>query len=55
MSILYPMVSGHSAGSGLGLTVVQAIASRHGGALEFESQPGRTIFTVYLPLEGTHG
>lgn len=55
ISILYPMVSGSPAGSGLGLTVVQAIAARHGGRLDFESRAGRTVFTVQLPLSLPHG
>ncbi|MEM9305152.1 MAG: ATP-binding protein [Pseudomonadota bacterium] len=54
-SILYPMVTGHASGSGLGLTVVQAIAARHGGRLDFDSRPGKTAFTIYLPLEPSHG
>jgi nitrogen-specific signal transduction histidine kinase len=24
--------------------------TRHGGLIEFESEPGRTIFTLLLPL-----
>jgi len=36
-------------GSGLGLDIVQKIVKRHEGRIEFESQPGRTIFRVWLP------
>ncbi|MFI6373439.1 sensor histidine kinase [Streptomyces sp. NPDC050546] len=36
-------------GSGLGLAVVQAIASAHGGHAAVRSTPGRTEFTVELP------
>ncbi|TXS46578.1 HAMP domain-containing protein [Streptomyces sp. uw30] len=36
-------------GSGLGLAVVAAIVSAHGGHIDVESEPGRTEFTVVLP------
>jgi CheY-like chemotaxis protein len=38
-------------GSGLGLTVVQAIVKDHGGYLDLESEEGKgTTFTIYLPV-----
>ncbi|MBD2727322.1 cyclic nucleotide-binding domain-containing protein [Nostoc sp. FACHB-892] len=38
-------------GSGLGLeTVRRIVENRHHGTLSFESQPGRTCFTICLPL-----
>ncbi|MDY7014051.1 MAG: ATP-binding protein, partial [Cyanobacteriota bacterium] len=37
-------------GSGLGLDVVKKIVERHSGEIDFESQPGRTVFTVSLPI-----
>jgi len=38
-------------GSGLGLDVVRrVIQNRHSGSLLIESQPGRTLFSVQLPL-----
>lgn len=49
-SIFYPLVTGRVNGSGLGLAVAQDLVSRHGGLIEFESEPGRTVFTLLLPL-----
>ena len=40
-----------AAGStGLGLAIVAAVVEAHGGRVELESRPGRTAFTVVLPL-----
>jgi two-component system nitrogen regulation sensor histidine kinase GlnL len=49
--IFYPLVSGREGGSGLGLTLAQAFIAQHSGAIECESVPGCTVFTVLLPLE----
>ena len=49
-SIFYPLVTGRPDGTGLGLAVAQELASRNGGLIEFESEPGRTVFTLLLPL-----
>jgi two-component system nitrogen regulation sensor histidine kinase GlnL len=48
--IFYPLVSGRADGHGLGLTLAQDFVSQHQGSIEFESDPGRTCFTVMLPL-----
>ncbi len=48
--IFYPLVSGRADGHGLGLTLAQDFVSQHNGTIEFESEPGRTCFTVTLPL-----
>ncbi|MBI5891617.1 MAG: PAS domain-containing protein [Nitrosomonadales bacterium] len=48
--IFYPLVSGRPEGHGLGLTLAQDFVSQHQGSIEFESEPGRTCFTVVLPL-----
>jgi two-component system, NtrC family, sensor histidine kinase GlrK len=37
-------------GSGLGLAIARELAERMGGSLDLESRPGRTAFTVALPL-----
>jgi two-component system nitrogen regulation sensor histidine kinase GlnL len=49
-SIFLPLVTGRTTGTGLGLAVAQELATRHGGLIEFESEPGRTVFTLLLPL-----
>ncbi|WBU39099.1 sensor histidine kinase [Homoserinibacter sp. YIM 151385] len=36
--------------SGLGLSIVAAIAEAHGGVVAVDSRPGATVFTVRLPL-----
>ncbi|HEY7529156.1 MAG TPA: ATP-binding protein [Gemmatimonadota bacterium] len=38
-------------GSGIGLAISRKIVEAHGGTLGFESEPGRTVFSVRLPLE----
>ena len=38
-------------GTGLGLSIVQSIVVDHGGDVQFTSKPGRTVFTVRLPIE----
>ena len=50
-SIFFPLVTGHEGGTGLGLPLAQDLVSRHGGLIEFESESGRTVFMVRLPLE----
>jgi len=52
-SLFYPLVTGRSNGTGLGLAVAQEIITRNGGSIEFESEPGRTVFSVTLPLGGS--
>jgi signal transduction histidine kinase len=37
-------------GSGLGLSIVSKIVDKHRGKIEVESQPGNTVFRVWLPL-----
>jgi two-component system, NtrC family, nitrogen regulation sensor histidine kinase GlnL len=48
--VFNPLVSGREGGSGIGLALVQTYVQNHGGMVEFQSRPGRTIFTLLLPL-----
>ena len=38
-------------GNGLGLDISRKIIDRHSGRIAIESQPGRTVFEVWLPIE----
>jgi two-component system nitrogen regulation sensor histidine kinase GlnL len=49
-TIFFPLVTGRANGTGLGLAVSQDLVTRHGGLIEFESKPGRTVFNILLPL-----
>lgn len=49
--IFFPMISGRSEGSGLGLTIAQTAINGHQGIIECESEPGNTSFALYLPIK----
>jgi two-component system nitrogen regulation sensor histidine kinase GlnL len=49
-SLFYPMISGRANGSGLGLSIAQSIANQHGGIIECDSEPGKTVFSITIPL-----
>jgi two-component system nitrogen regulation sensor histidine kinase GlnL len=48
--IFHPLVSGREGGSGLGLTLAQTFVQQHLGTIECDSEAGRTVFTIILPL-----
>ena len=48
--IFFPLVSGREGGSGLGLTLAQTFVQQHQGTIECESEPGKTIFKIVIPL-----
>ena len=48
--IFLPLVSGRAEGTGLGLPLAQQVAREHGGSLSYRSRPGRTVFTLLLPV-----
>jgi signal transduction histidine kinase len=39
-------------GSGLGLDIVKRIIDKHDGKITITSEPGKTTFSVYLPING---
>ena len=45
-----PFVSTKHHGTGLGLALVAKVIDDHGGVIEFDSQPRRTVFRVCLPM-----
>lgn len=49
-TLFYPMVSGREGGTGLGLSISQNLIDQHKGKIDVESWPGRTCFTIYLPI-----
>src|SRR6476659_1053025 len=48
--LFVPFVPTKPTGSGLGLALVSKISGDHGGIIECESQPRRTIFRVLMPI-----
>lgn len=48
--VFLPLVSGRADGTGLGLTLAQAVAREHRGTLTFRSRPGHTVFALLLPV-----
>lgn len=48
--VFFPLVSGREGGTGLGLSLAQNYVHQHHGLIEFESVPGRTRFTILLPV-----
>ena len=48
--IFYPLVTGRDGGSGLGLTLAQTFVQQHRGTIECESEAGKTLFKIVIPL-----
>ena len=48
--VFFPLVSGREGGTGLGLSLAQNYVHQHHGLIEFETAPGRTRFTILLPV-----
>lgn len=50
--IFEPFVTDKSGGTGLGLALVAKIIGDHGGVIESDSEPGRTVFRILMPIGG---
>ena len=50
-----PFVTNKRNGTGLGLALVAKVIGDHGGVIEFDSRPRRTVFRVFLPVVAQDG
>ncbi|HEY1299511.1 MAG TPA: ATP-binding protein [Stellaceae bacterium] len=50
-----PFVTSKRNGSGLGLALAAKVVGEHGGVIEFDSQPRKTVFRVFLPIFAQEG
>ncbi len=53
-NIFFPMVTSRPDGTGLGLPIAQDLVNQHHGLIECRSEPGKTVFTLLLPIETNH-
>lgn len=51
--IFMPMITGHADGTGLGLSIAQSLVQQHDGLIEFHSKPGKTVFTLLIPVSSS--
>ncbi len=48
--IFYPMITSRPDGAGLGLSIAHSLIHQHQGFIECDSEPGRTRFSIFLPI-----
>lgn len=48
--IFMPLITGRAEGTGLGLSIAQSLISKNNGIIECHSRPGKTVFTLLLPI-----
>lgn len=48
--IFMPLITGRAEGTGLGLSIAQSLVSQNGGLIECHSKPGKTVFSLLLPI-----
>ena len=48
--IFMPLITGRAEGTGLGLSIAQSLISKNNGLIECQSKPGKTVFTILLPI-----
>ncbi len=53
--IFQPFVTDKQDGQGLGLALVSKVAAAHGGIVEVKSRPGKTKFSLLLPIPNGDG
>lgn len=49
-TLFYPMVTGRSDGTGIGLSISQTLIHQHNGKISCHSRPGNTNFSILLPI-----
>lgn len=49
--IFMPLITGRAEGTGLGLSIAQSLISQNGGLIECQSRPGKTVFSLLLPID----